>query len=143
MLKPEYNINPIAGNSKGYNHTPESIEKMRIKAKSRKHSEETKNRMSLNRKGENNSFYGKTHTLESKSLMQKAALNREKPSKPGMEVEITDLISRSTSVYSSIREAAKSIDSDIKTILRREKLQLEKGISTPYRNKYIITINRN
>lgn len=57
LLNPEYNINPIAGNSKGYKHTEESIEKMKKLAKGRKHSEEVKQAMSLNRKGENNSFF--------------------------------------------------------------------------------------
>lgn len=121
---------------------------MRGLAKGRKHTQETKKSMSINRKGENNSFFNKTHTLFSKTLMKKAALNREgnRPNNPGMEVEITDLLSRSTSVYPSIRSAAKAINSDIKTILRREKAQIVKGValaSTPYRKKYIITINRN
>ena len=143
LLKPEYNLNPIAGNSKGYKHTLDTIEKMRNKAFGRKHTEETKKIMSISRKGEKNSFYGKTHTLESRLLMKKNALNRINPSNPGMEVEITDLFSRKTEVFSSIRKAANSINSDIKTILRREKLQIFKGINTPYREKYLITINRN
>ena len=42
---------------------------MRKKAFGRKHKEETNQIMSLNRKGENNSFYGKAHTLESKLLI--------------------------------------------------------------------------
>ena len=29
MLKPEYNLNSKAGNTLGYKHTPESIEKMK------------------------------------------------------------------------------------------------------------------
>lgn len=95
-LKPEYNINPIAGNSKGYKHSPESIEKMQLLAKGRKHTEETKKGMSINRKGLNNSFYGKTHTLKSKTLMKEIALNRTDPSNPGISVEITDLTSKST-----------------------------------------------
>ena len=36
----------------------------------------------------------------------------------------------------------RSINSDIKTILRREKTQKEKGINTPYRNRYLILIKR-
>ena len=58
-------------------------------------------------------------------------------------MEITDLISGNTEVFSSIRKAAKSINSDIKTILRREKLQILKGDETAYRNRYLISINRN
>ena len=41
------------------------------------------------------------------------------------------------------RKAANSMNSNIKTILRREKLEKEKGLKTPYKNKYIITIKRN
>ena len=36
-FKPEYNLNPLAGNSKGYKHTPESIENLRKTALGRKH----------------------------------------------------------------------------------------------------------
>ena len=59
-------------------------------------------------------------------------------------------------MYDSIRKAATSIDSDIKTILPfrpglgqaspvlgrrgREKSQKEKGINTPYRKRYLISI---
>lgn len=51
LLKPEYNLNPTAGNSKGYKHTVESMEKMRTAALGRKHSEQVKQAMSESRKG--------------------------------------------------------------------------------------------
>jgi len=38
-FKPEYNLNPTAGNSSGYRHTPESVIKMREAALGRKHSD--------------------------------------------------------------------------------------------------------
>lgn len=60
----------------------------------------------------------------------------------GIEVEITDLVSKITTVYSTIRKAALAIHSEIKTILRREKSQNEKGINTLYRKKYIIIVRR-
>jgi hypothetical protein len=41
-----------------------------------------------------------------------------------------------------MRIAAKAIHSDIKSISRHEKIQLEKGIDTPYKGRYIITIKR-
>src|ERR1700679_3026032 len=56
-FKPEYNLNPLAGNSKGYKHTPESIEKMRKAALGIKHKDEIRKLMSENRKKENNPFY--------------------------------------------------------------------------------------
>jgi group I intron endonuclease len=142
LLKPEYNINPKAGNSKGYKHTPESIEIIRSLALGRKHSDQVKNLMCENRKGINNSFYGKKHISEALNLMKNTALNRTKLSKPGIQVEITDLETKLTDTYESIRKAANAINSDIKSLSRREKSQLEKGINTPYRGRYIIVFKR-
>lgn len=141
-IHPEYNINPQAGNSKGYKHTDESLVKMRNLALGRTHTEEVKRLMSDNRKGENNPFFGKKHKPEAIDRFKEIALNREYLSVPGIEVEITDIETRITTVYTSIRQAAASINSDIKTLLRREKSQLEKGINTPYRKKYLINIKR-
>jgi group I intron endonuclease len=141
-FKPEYNLNPLANSSKGYQHTPESIEKIRKTALGRKHKDEIRKLMSENRKKENNPFYGKTHTLKSLNFIKFAAKNRIKSPIPGLEVEITDLETKLTIVYCSIRKAAKAISSDIKTILRREKQQIEKGENTPYKKRYIISIKR-
>jgi hypothetical protein len=98
--------------------------------------------MSKSRTGKNNPFYGKKHSDESLSLIKDAASKRTKPPVPGLEVEITNIETKITTVYSSIRKAAEAIGSDIRTILRREKSLLDKGINTPYKNKYIITIKR-
>jgi hypothetical protein len=49
-FKPEYILNPLAGNSKGYKHTPESIEKLRKAALGRKHKDEIRKLMSEKRK---------------------------------------------------------------------------------------------
>jgi len=46
----------MAGSSKGYTHTAESIDKMREVALGRKHTEEVKQAMSASRKGEANAF---------------------------------------------------------------------------------------
>jgi group I intron endonuclease len=143
LLNPEYNINPVAGNSLGYTHSLETKEKMRIMALGRKHTEEVKLSMSESRRGANNPFYGKTHTLDSLALMKANNKNRINPPVPGLEVEITDLETGITTKYSSIRKAVESINSQVSTILRREKTQIEKGVNTPYRNRYIISIKRN
>ena len=47
----------MAGSSKGYTHTAESIDKMREVALGRKHTEEVKQAMSASRKGEANAFF--------------------------------------------------------------------------------------
>jgi len=155
LLKPEYNTNPTAGSSpfmqdqywscmkEGYRlHTAESIEKMCIAGLGRKHTEGVRLAMSESRKGKNNPFFGKTHSDQSLALIKAAANNRIKSAVPGLEVEITDLETKLTTTYESIRKAAVAIGSDIKSISRREKSQLEKGINTPYRNRYMIVIRR-
>ena len=141
-LLPKYNINPVAGSSKGYKHNQENTAKMRNIALGRKHTQEVKNAMSKNRSGVNAPFYGKIHSLDTIEKLRTIAQNRDYLPVPGLEVEITDLETKITSVYNSVRSAAKSIDSDIKTLLRREKSQLEKGVNTPYRNRFIIIIKR-
>ena len=141
-LNSEYNLNKLAGNSSDYVHTPESIEKMRTLALGRKHNEEVKKLMSESRKGVNNNFFGKKHTEESIDLIRAAAFKRTKLSKPGIEVEITDLETKLTTTYESIRKAAKDINSDIKSLSRREKSQRGKGINTPYKGRYMIVFKR-
>jgi group I intron endonuclease len=142
LLNPEYNMLKIAGSSFGRVFSEESIEKMRTLALGRKHSEQVKKLMSESRKGVNNNFYGKKHTIESIDLIRTAALKRTKLNKPGIEVEITDLETKLTTTYESIRKAANAINSDIKSLSRREKSQLEKGINTPYRGRYMIVFKR-
>jgi hypothetical protein len=96
----------------------------------------------LEREGKLSPFEGKTHTPEALNLIRTAALKRTKLHKPGVEVEITDLETKLTTTYESIRKAAKAINSDIKSLSRREKSQLEKGITTPYRGRYIVVFKR-
>ena len=57
-----YNLSPTAGSPKGYNH-----------------SEETKKKMSEDRKGINNNMYGKNHTEESKKNMSKSTSGKNHP----------------------------------------------------------------
>lgn len=142
LLKPEYNINPQAGNYQGYKHTPESIEKIRSNALGRKHSDQVKKLMSESRKGINNNFYGKKHSKETLDLFRNIALTRTKLPKAGVEVEVTDIETNLTISYESIRKAAKAINSDIKSLSRREKSQLENGTNTPYRGIYQIVFKR-
>lgn len=142
LIDPEYNTNPNAGSTKGYKHTDQALEKIRKLSLGRTHTEEVKNLMSENRKGINNPFYGKNHSAETIEKLKQIASTRENSPVEGLEVEITDLETKTTFVYDSIRKAAISINSDIKTILRREKSQKEKGINTPYRKRYLISIKR-
>jgi len=47
-----------------------------------------------------------------------------------------------TTEYDSIRKAAKEIGSFAHVLLRHEKLQLDEGYTNPFKNRYIVVINR-
>jgi len=141
-FKPEYNLTPMAGNTKGYKHTQESLDKIRLAVLGRKHTEKVKLAMSTYRMGVNNPFYGKIHSENTIKLMKDSALARGTIPVTAIKVEVIDLNTKITTLYNSIREAAVALDSDIKTLLRREKVQLSKGVNTPYRKRYLINIKR-
>lgn len=142
VINPSMNILQMAGSSLGYIHSEESKSLISTKLKGKVRSEEVKLQMSVSRLGENNAFFGKNHSEESLELIRNARANRVRSPVPGIEVEITDLETNITTKYESIRLAAKAIDSDIKTILRREKSELKIGLIKPYRNRYNIVIKR-
>jgi group I intron endonuclease len=120
LFSPEYNINPKAGSSKGYKHSMESIQKRIDSSLGKVHTEEVKSNMSKNRMGSDNPFFGENHTQETKNLLKEIANNRDYSPVKGLEVEVTDTETRITTTYSSVREAAKALNSDVKTLLRRE-----------------------
>lgn len=138
-LKPKYNVLKKAGNSEGYEHTPETKAILSRLATGRKHSPEVRKAMSENRKGELGSFHGHHHTPETKARFRVIALNRKKLPRPGFLVKVTDLTVNETITYSSMREAARALNTHISTILRREK----KKITEPFRKQYDITVLRN
>lgn len=97
--EPEYNICLVAGNSLGYRHTKEAIEK--IKANSigennhffgKRHSKDTKSKISKSRQGRfsgaNNPFYGKKHTDRSRETMSLNAPDRSGESHPRATITI-------------------------------------------------------
>jgi group I intron endonuclease len=135
-LEPEYNTLDVAGNSQGYNHTPESIAKMTKLALGRNHSDEVRKAMSENRMGENNPFFGKNHSEETIAKLKEIALNRDKDHNPGFVLEVLDLENNLTMEYKSIREAA--LDTNLSTLVSRNK----RGTIKPYKGRYIINIKR-
>jgi len=137
-LNPEYNILQNAGNSMGYKHTPESIEKITQSALGRTHSDEVRKAMSESRKGENNSFFGKTHSEETIAKLKEHAKNRDYVPVPGIRVEVTDLLNNQTTIYNSVREAARALSTNMSSLLSREK----RGTVAPYKGRYIVNIRR-
>ena len=73
--------------------------------------------MSQNRRGENNSFFGKNHTEETKALLSEIAKNRTKSNKPGLEVEVLDLETDIKLTYPSIRKAAEAVGANIGSLI--------------------------
>lgn len=66
-LKPGFNMSPIAGSTLGRKFSPETKEKMRLKALGRKMSEETRRNMAEARKG-------KKHSRETRAKMSDALI---------------------------------------------------------------------
>jgi hypothetical protein len=75
---------------------------MRNLALGRKHTQEVKDSMSKNRTGINAPFYGKKHNLNTIEKLKTIAQNRDYLPVPGLEVEITDLETKITTVFNSI-----------------------------------------
>jgi hypothetical protein len=131
-----YNINPQAGNSQGYKDTTDSIDKICSNALGTKHSDQVKKLTSESRKGINNKFEGQKDSKENLYLFRNTALTRTKDPKAGIEVKVRDIETNLTISYTSIRKAAKAINSNIKSLSRREKSGLQNN--TLYKGRYMI-----
>lgn len=108
-LNPEYNMKEGGDCARGWNHTEEAKKKM----------SETKSKMYL---GENNPFYGKTHSEETKEKIRQARLgsklskeHREKISKSNKshlkrkKVMQYDLDGNQIMIHKSVSDAAKHV----------------------------------
>lgn len=118
LLKPEYNLNSTAGSRLGSIHTEESRLKMSNSAQGRKHTEETKNLISLATKGINNPNFGKTHSKEVRALITLAKLGKsilsesvkaKMSEESGTALRVIDLETNEISVYTSIKKAAEGM----------------------------------
>lgn len=111
LYKPVYNILKIAGSNLGYKHTKETLAKF----KQRKFSEETLEKL-------------RNHL---------ASLNPLLNEKKRIEVLIYDFYNDKDTLYLSIVEAAKAIETDTKTIWVKSNINDDKII--PFRGRYVIT----
>src|SRR5688500_6625388 len=69
---PYYNVLKQGYSSLGYRHTEETKNLLSKLAKNRTHSEKTKGLIARALTGENNPFYNKNHSIESKTRMREA-----------------------------------------------------------------------
>jgi hypothetical protein len=117
LCSPKYNILTKAGSSQGFKHSPETL----VKFKKRIISPSTLEKM-------------RTHLAK-----HNIELNKNKRFK----VDIYDLVTNKNNTFSSVKEAASSINSHSKTLSERYNLDLKKGVCVPYRGRYVITIYKN
>lgn len=154
-FKPEYNVLKFAGSAIGFVHSPEAIEKIRLKSIGRKHtvetlakmmgrthSEATKNRINNVLATEEvrgkmvNAFLkrkGVKVSEETLAKMKSAQVNRDWVPVAGFKVQVTGLTCNLVTEYDSISKAALVLGIAKSTIARRIKLNTEK----PYKNKYV------
>lgn len=112
-LRPEYNINPIAGSRLGSKHTPESLAKFSGENHpmfGKSHTDFTLEKMSNAKLSENNPMYGKCHSADTKLLMSIA--------KGGGTIYVYDTQGSLVNTFTSAREAAKEFGTQHQTILR-------------------------
>jgi len=91
----------------------------------------------IDRKGYKNSFFGsnKTHTDQVRAKMREIALNRNRSHAPSISVEVTDLKTNKTTIFTSISKAAVSLG--IKNHATLYSRRLRKTIR-PYKGRYDI-----
>lgn len=129
LYKPAYNFLDVAGSSLGMHHTAEAKAKISEAMTGKPRSLETRSAMSARQAGTNNSFYGKTHTEENKAHLSSIAKARLELPRANT-VEVLNIETLEVTRYRSIREAARALKSDTRSISKR----LNNG--TLFRNLY-------
>lgn len=79
FLHPEYNLSPTAGSTLGVNLSEETKSKLSIAHLGKTHTIETRQLMSVTRRGPNNPMFGKSHSEETKALLSAALKGPEGP----------------------------------------------------------------
>lgn len=130
----EYNILKTAGSSLGYKHTPEGLTKITKGMSGKTRSRRVRREMSARQKGENNTFFGKSHTDETKALFKRYGLRRRVDPKPGFGVEVFDKETNTFTNCKSLRAAA--------TALGTTHTTLRKYHGKTFLGQYYIKINK-
>lgn len=107
LLKPEYNLNPIAGSSLGYKHSAETLEKLRNRDYS---NEETRLRLSQAATGRILSEEAKAKISAARlgiklSVETRAKLSAATTAIHGVAVEVTNIATGAVEQYSTLTEA--------------------------------------
>lgn len=134
-LKPEYNLLKIAGSRLGSKHSELSRSKISKSLTGLKASEATKEKIRISR-------LGVAHSESTKAKLKTHLLKLNTIKRNNIKVTVLDLETKLTSEYLSIREAAQGVGSYADNLLKYEKLQLVKGYTKPFKNRYVIVIHR-
>ena len=130
LMKPEYNVFPIAGSSLGYKHKEDTLKKFKARKITSEHKTKLiKHLLSLTSSDE--------HKERSRQRMLK--INKAK----GFHLEVFDLETKETFTYFSIREAANNLGCTHSSISYVIKVFKEKGINIPLKKRYIIKLTGN
>lgn len=129
LINPEYNILRVAGSSLGHKHSEATLAKLTGRKLSSEH---------LVKLREHLSKHNLSEEQRTKARARMLNLNKDK----GIEVYVLDTQTKETTKYSSIREAAKEIGCAHITLIRAEKVFLEKGIEKLINGRFIVKINR-
>jgi group I intron endonuclease len=114
LLKPEYNILPTAGSLLGFKHSEETIAKLSSLGKAKIWTPEHKAKRLEHLKRLNSSHKGRARP--------------EGAGVPSIGIEVFDIENNETTVYPSIRDAARSIGCCDTTVGRALKIKMEKGV---------------
>jgi group I intron endonuclease len=118
FITPSYNILTIAGSWLNHKHSEESKQKISTSRQGKIHDIETKVNISLTRQKENNPFYGKTHSDETKAIMSVYQSSRTKDPNPGISIIVLSSDKKVLLTFKSIRETARYFKADPRTINR-------------------------
>lgn len=133
--KPHYNVLTLVSSSLGLKHTEEVKDILRKLRTGAVQSPEVRSKISLASAGENNGFYGRKHSEESKAKQRAATLAKGALAmRESVTVEVEDLNLQQVIRYTSLSKAAKALGCTRKV--------LDSHVGKVYRDRYIITIFR-
>lgn len=137
-LNPEYNILKIAGSRKGFKVLDETKAKISKSLIGRVLSESVKIKIKQSRIGVQHSEVTKVKLKEHLANLNRTILAEKK----SFKITVLDLETNIITEYSSIRKAALAIGSYAHNITKYEKLKLNNNYSKPFKNRYVINIER-
>lgn len=120
ILNPEYNILKTAGSRLGFKNSEETLMKFR----ERKHSEETKAKISL-------AQVGRKHSEETKAKLLDR-IRSEQSGIPKVKIEVFDQETGIKTIYPSISEGARALGLDTGSISR----YFSRGTIKPFKGRY-------